>query len=111
VSTSTSARIEAGPEPNGGRVVVVAGPRRREPMGTHRAARGRGHGRGVVLAALAALAALARAGAGASGITVHTPASNSGAVATYVSCGLRPLQSTEALVRGIQRSTSASPTP
>jgi len=77
-----------------------------EPMGTHRAARGRGHGRGVVLAALAALAR-----AGASGVTVHTPASNSGAVATYVSCGLRPLQSTEALVRGIQRSTSASPTP
>ena len=74
-----------------------------EPMGTHRAARGRGHGRRVVLAALAR--------AGASGVTVHTPASNSGAVATYVSCGLRPLQSTEALVRGIQRSTSASPTP
>lgn len=77
-----------------------------EPVGTHRDHRGRGHGRRVVRAALGALAR-----AGASGVTVHTPAFNTGAVAAYVSCGLRPLQSTEDLVRGAQLSTNASPRP
>ena len=77
-----------------------------EPVGTHADHRGGGHGRRVVLAALGALAR-----AGASGVTVHTPASNRTAVAAYESCGLRPLQSTEALVRRAQVSTSASPAP
>jgi GNAT superfamily N-acetyltransferase len=68
-----------------------------EPVGTHSGHRGGGHGRRVVLAALGALARV-----GASGVTVHTPTSNRTAVAAYEACGLRALQSTEDLVRGLR---------
>jgi GNAT superfamily N-acetyltransferase len=76
-----------------------------EPVGSHPEHRGGGHGRRVVLAALGALAR-----AGASGVTVHTPADNRTAVAAYQSCGLRPLHSTEALVRDAQTSTNHATT-
>jgi len=75
-----------------------------EPVGSHPEHRGGGHGRRVVLAALGALAR-----GGASGVTVHTPADNRTAVAAYEACGLRPLHSTEALIRP-QASTNATAT-
>lgn len=75
-----------------------------EPVGSAPEHRGRGHGRRVVLAALGALAR-----AGASGVTVHTPADNRIAVAAYEACGLRPMHSTEAMVR-TQASTNATAT-
>lgn len=76
-----------------------------EPVGSHPEHRGGGHGRRVVLAALGALAR-----AGASGVTVHTPADNEVAVAAYESCGLRRLHSTEAMVRSRQASTENTAT-
>jgi GNAT superfamily N-acetyltransferase len=76
-----------------------------EPVGSHPEHRGGGHGRRVVLAALGALAR-----AGASGVTVHTPADNRVAVAAYESCGLRRLHSTEAMVRDAQTSTNHTAT-
>jgi GNAT superfamily N-acetyltransferase len=68
-----------------------------EPVGTHRDHTGRGHGRRCVLAVVAALAH-----AGASGVTVHTPASNAAAVALYRSCGLLPI----AVVEGMRKPAS-----
>jgi ribosomal protein S18 acetylase RimI-like enzyme len=76
-----------------------------EPVGTHPEHRGGGHGRRVVLAALGALAR-----AGASGVTVHTPADNGVAVAAYEACGLRRLHSTEALMRDRQANTKPTAT-
>lgn len=55
-----------------------------EPLGVHRAHRGRGHGRAISLAAAAALREL-----GASTALVCTPSANTGAVATYESAGFR----------------------
>jgi GNAT superfamily N-acetyltransferase len=57
-----------------------------EPVGTHRDHQGRGHGRSVIEAACTALART-----GASGVAVHTPASNVGAVAAYRAAGFRSL--------------------
>jgi GNAT superfamily N-acetyltransferase len=65
-----------------------------EPMGVHRGARGHGYGRAITLAGAAALRDL-----GASGATVHTPAFNTGAVATYESAGFVPQPETRALIR------------
>lgn len=64
-----------------------------EPVGTHRDHQRKGYGRRVNLAVMAALAR-----AGASGIRVHTPASNTAAVAAYESCGLRQVDWTVALM-------------
>lgn len=64
-----------------------------EPVGTHQDHRRKGYGRRVNLAVMAALAR-----AGASGIRVHTPASNVGAVRTYEACGLRQVDRTVALI-------------
>jgi len=65
-----------------------------EPVGTDRAHGRRGHGRAVSMAVISALAR-----AGASGVTVCTPASNRAAVATYESCGLRQVELMHALRR------------
>lgn len=65
-----------------------------EPVGTHPDHAGVGHGKAVSMAAIAALAR-----GGASGVTVHTPASNEAAVRTYESCGLRQVEITRALMR------------
>lgn len=65
-----------------------------EPVGTHRDHQRRGYGRRVNLAVMAALAR-----AGASGIRVHTPASNQAAVRAYESCGLRQVDWTTAVTR------------
>jgi ribosomal protein S18 acetylase RimI-like enzyme len=65
-----------------------------EPVGTHRDHRRRGYGRRVTLAVMAALAR-----AGASGIRVHTPASNRAAVRAYEACGLRQVDWTTAVTR------------
>jgi GNAT superfamily N-acetyltransferase len=65
-----------------------------EPLGVHRDHRGHGYGRDITLAAAAALRA-----AGASGVTVATPASNTGAVATYQSAGMTAQPETQGLVR------------
>lgn len=65
-----------------------------EPVGTHREHTGAGHGKAVSLAVIAALAR-----GGASGVTVHTPASNAAAVRTYESCGLRQVEITHAITR------------
>ena len=64
-----------------------------EPVGTHPEHRQRGHGRTVSLAVIAALAH-----AGASGVTVQTPESNTGALHTYLSCGLEQVASIRALM-------------
>lgn len=63
-----------------------------EPVGTHRDHQRKGYGGRVNLMVMAALAR-----AGASGIRVHTPASNLAAVAAYEACGLRPVDWTVAL--------------
>jgi ribosomal protein S18 acetylase RimI-like enzyme len=65
-----------------------------EPVGTHRDHQGRGYGRRVNLAVMAALAR-----AGADGVRVHTPGSNTAAVRTYRACGLREATVTTALAR------------
>jgi GNAT superfamily N-acetyltransferase len=65
-----------------------------EPVGTHQDHQRKGYGRRVNLAVMAALAA-----AGASGVRVHTPASNAAAVRAYETCGLRQIDWTTALVR------------
>jgi GNAT superfamily N-acetyltransferase len=65
-----------------------------EPVGTHREHTGAGHGKAVSLAVIATLAR-----GGASGVTVHTPASNAAAVRTYESCGLRQVELTQAMTR------------
>ena len=65
-----------------------------EPVGTHADHRRAGYGRRVNLAVMAALAR-----AGASGVRVHTPASNIAAVKAYEACGMRHVDWTTALVR------------
>lgn len=75
----------------------LAGPGRcaiLEPVGTHRDHQGRGHGSRVIAAACVALAR-----SGASGVAVHTPVSNLGAVAAYGRAGFRPLASVAAMWR------------
>jgi ribosomal protein S18 acetylase RimI-like enzyme len=72
-----------------------------EPVGTHREHTGKGHGRRCVQATVAALAR-----AGASGVTVHTPASNAAAVALYRSCGLQPI----AVAQGMRTVAAATHT-
>ncbi len=57
-----------------------------EPMGVHPEHRGRGHGRGITVAAAAALREM-----GSSSVMTCTPSANVGAVATYASAGLEPL--------------------
>jgi hypothetical protein len=69
-----------------GATTWMAGPGRvgiLEPVGTHRDHVARGHGQAVTLAAIGAVAR-----AGASGVTVQTPASNAAAVRAYQRCGL-----------------------
>lgn len=53
-----------------------------EPLGVHRAHRGKGHGRSITRAAAAALREM-----GSSSVTVCTPTANEGAVRAYVSAG------------------------
>lgn len=65
-----------------------------EPVGTDREHTGHGHGRAVSSAVIAALAR-----AGASGVSVCTPASNAAALRTYERCGLRPVELLHALHR------------
>jgi GNAT superfamily N-acetyltransferase len=65
-----------------------------EPVGVHADFGGRGHGKAVSMAVIGALAR-----AGASGVTVHTPVSNSAAVRTYEGCGLRQVETTQAMYR------------
>lgn len=65
-----------------------------EPVGADPAHAGQGHGKAVSHAVIAALAH-----AGASGVTVVTPASNVAAVRAYQSCGLRPVERMHALMR------------
>jgi ribosomal protein S18 acetylase RimI-like enzyme len=65
-----------------------------EPVATHGDHRGSGWGRAVVQAALGRLRDL-----GASGVSVCTPVDYVGAVATYRSAGLRPLEQKRSLVR------------
>ncbi len=63
-----------------------------EPVGTHQEHQRKGHGTRVNKGVMAALAR-----AGASAVRVHTPASNTAAVAAYASCGLRQVDWTVAL--------------
>ncbi len=65
-----------------------------EPVGTHREHRDHGHGRRVVLAAIDALHR-----AGASGVALSTPGRNQPGIAMFRSCGLRPVESLQALTR------------
>ncbi len=67
-----------------------------EPVGTHPDHTGAGHGKAVSLAVIAALAR-----GGASGVTVYTPVSNTAAVRTYESCGLRQVETTHAMTRPV----------
>jgi ribosomal protein S18 acetylase RimI-like enzyme len=64
-----------------------------EPVGTALEHRRRGYGRRVSMALASALAR-----AGASGLRVHTPASNVAAVGAYEACGMRIVDRTVALV-------------
>ena len=65
-----------------------------EPMGTHRDHTGRGHGRRLL-----AGVAVAAARAGASGVAVYTPGSNTAALAAYRSAGFRGLGVVSAMRR------------
>jgi GNAT superfamily N-acetyltransferase len=65
-----------------------------EPVAAHPDSAGHGHGRAVSRAVIAALAR-----AGASGVAVHTPVANAGAVRAYEACGLRQVELTTDLVR------------
>ena len=65
-----------------------------EPLGGHRDHRGDGYGTAISLAAATALREM-----GASRVTVRTPSSNVGAVATYASAGLRRLPDVTAFRR------------
>jgi GNAT superfamily N-acetyltransferase len=64
-----------------------------EPVAAHPDSAGHGHGRAVSRAVIAALAR-----AGASGVAVHTPLSNAGAVRAYEACGMRQVELTTDLV-------------
>jgi len=70
-----------------------------EPVGTHADHIGAGHGRAVTSGVIAALAQ-----AGASGVAVHTPASNLAAVTTYERCGMRQVELTHAMLRPAESS-------
>ena len=65
-----------------------------EPVGTHQEHRDQGHDRRVVLAAMDALQR-----AGASGMSVSTPGRNQPGIALFRSCGMRPVESLQALTR------------
>jgi ribosomal protein S18 acetylase RimI-like enzyme len=65
-----------------------------EPMGVHRAHRGRGYGRAITVAAARALQEM-----GSSSVVVCCPSSNVAAVATYQSAGLEPLPERRDLYR------------
>lgn len=65
-----------------------------EPMGVHRAHRGRGYGRAITVAAARALQEL-----GSSSVVVCCPSSNVAAVATYQSAGLEQLPERRDLYR------------
>ena len=58
-----------------------------EPLGVRRDRRGAGHGRAITVAAIGALREL-----GSSAAVVHTPSFNTGAVATYSTAGMTPLE-------------------
>ncbi|QIG44206.1 GNAT family N-acetyltransferase [Nocardioides anomalus] len=73
---------------------VPGGPAYLEPLATHRDHRGRGYGRACVRALVDACLA-----AGASGLSVATPSSNTGGVAAYVSAGMVPVQTLQGLTR------------
>jgi GNAT superfamily N-acetyltransferase len=68
-----------------------------EPVGADPAHSGAGHGRAVSQAVIGALAR-----GGASGVTVATPASNTAAVRTYESCGLRQVEVTRGMMRPLR---------
>lgn len=96
-----SARCLLGRSPDGAAVAAItvwsAGPGQPgilEPMGVHRGHRGNGYGTAITLAGAAALRDL-----GASGASVATPATNTGAVATYAAAGFTPEAQTRALIR------------
>lgn len=72
-----------------------------EPLATHRDHRGRGFGRAAAGAVVDACLA-----AGASGVSVATPASNEAAVATYVAAGFRPVEAVQALT--LERNSGGS---
>ncbi|WP_326642285.1 GNAT family N-acetyltransferase [Nonomuraea fuscirosea] len=65
-----------------------------EPMGVHRDHRGHGYGRAITFAAARALRDL-----GSSSVVVYTPSTNTGAVATYLSAGLRRVSERRDLYR------------
>jgi GNAT superfamily N-acetyltransferase len=67
-----------------------------EPVAAHPDFAGHGHGRAVSRAVIAALAR-----AGASGVAVHTPLTNAGAVRAYEACGMRQVELTTDLVREV----------
>ncbi|WP_129842928.1 GNAT family N-acetyltransferase [Streptomyces sp. RFCAC02] len=103
-SAYADARSLTAYDDRGNAVAVVtvwsAGPGRPgliEPMGVHPDHRGHGHGRAVTLAAAAALREM-----GSSSVLVCTPSSNTGAVATYRSAGLRPLPEVRDRVMGVK---------
>ncbi|MEV4085140.1 GNAT family N-acetyltransferase, partial [Nonomuraea fuscirosea] len=65
-----------------------------EPLGVHRDHRGHGYGRAITFAAARALRDL-----GSSSVVVYTPSTNTGAVATYLSAGLRRVSERRDLYR------------
>jgi GNAT superfamily N-acetyltransferase len=67
-----------------------------EPVAAHPDFAGHGHGRAVSRAVIAALAR-----AGASGVAVHTPLANAGAVRAYEACGMRQVELTTDLERRV----------
>ena len=71
---------------------VKGGPGYLEPLAAHPDHRGLGFGRAAVRALVDACLA-----AGASGMSVATPASNTGAVAAYVSAGMVPVETLQGL--------------
>lgn len=71
---------------------VEGGPGYLEPLATHQDHRGQGFGRAAVRALVDACLA-----AGASGLSVATPASNTAAVAAYVSAGMVPVENLQGL--------------
>ncbi len=64
-----------------------------EPVATHPDLRGQGWGRSAVTVLLGRLRDL-----GASGVTVCTPAAYTGAIATYRSAGLRPIETLQSVM-------------
>lgn len=85
VAVSAAIGWSAGP----GRVAIL------EPVATHRDHGRAGHGVAVCRSVIAALAR-----AGASGVVVATPSSNTAAVATYPRCGMPVIQQLQSMTRG-----------